>query len=216
MWTKETWPERVEEFLKSKETMAEKYSWPFPMGVFGTLREHQGNNGRMRAGKISEHRVGFLRHFYASGLSVGFDRNSCAPFEVFYYDPAEWKKMIPGVDRLEGFSPESAREHDWGYYRTLVWVNLLPKGTVNKWFPEGRADLYERRDMAIDPKAWDDHEAVPCWVYSNMTTNRRLNETICEPKEAKSKFNSNPLIWPEPTVAKEREKVALGRFYDEG
>ena len=184
MWTKATWPERVEEFLQSKKSKP-AYSWPFPMGVFGTLREGQGNNPRMHAGKVTSHRIGFLPHFFARGLSIGYLKNSCAPFEVFSYEPDEWNKMIPGVDR---FSPDRVHSHDWGYFRTLVWINLLPAGTVNeRWFSK-RADLGEHRDMKIDSSTWNEYEKVPCWVYSNVSSNTLLVKS--EP--------TNPLIWPLP------------------
>lgn len=204
MWTKESWSERVDEFLASKEDGISKYSWTFPMGVFGTLRERQGNNRRMHIGKVSDHRVGFLPHFYAEGLSVRFDKNSCAPFEVFYYEPEQWKKMIPGVDSLEGFSPGYYRNYDYGYFRTLVWINLLPKDTVNEWFPESKAaELWHRRDMKIDPKTWNDYEKVPAWVYSNVSSNRQLTQDVIEA------VDNSPLIWPKPE-AKEDSYRSIG------
>ncbi len=195
MWTKKDWAGRVQEFLASDEKMSAKYSWPFPMGVFGTLRIRQGNHRRMTAGKFNNHRVGFLPHYFAEGLRVGFEKNACAPFEVFFYDDQkEWNKMIPGVDSLEGFWPDDAhKKYEYGYFRTLVWIHLLPEGTVNEWFPESRsADLWNKRDMKIDPKTWDSYEKVPAWVYSNQHGNKMLTEAVGK--------SYTPLIWPKVQV----------------
>lgn len=223
MWTKDTWPERVEEFLASDQSMKEKYSWPFPMGVFGTLRQAQGNNRRMHAGEVKDHRVGFLPHFYAQGLSIGYHRDSCAPFEVFSYEQDQWNRMIPGVDSLEGFTPSRVTEYsrDWGYFRTLVWIHLLPPDTVNEWFPEmGKsADLWHRRDMKIDPKTWDSYEKVPCWVYSNQSSNRNLITELYHPRGIvppainKSMYGQNPLIWPAPLPEEKTEEESTGQFW---
>lgn len=186
-WKQESWEDRVKAFLQTEDTPT-RFDWPFPMGVFGTLREGHGNNRLMHRADISKYRLAFLPHFYASGLSVGHRKNSTAPFEVFYYKPEEFVKMIQRVDGLESFSPQHC--HGSGnngyYYRTLVWLHLLPEGYVDRWFPQGRSpDLWEDRNMEIPPKNWATYEKVPCWVYSNMRA------TIEVAKEV-----NHPIIWP--------------------
>ena len=196
MWTKNDWAGRVEEFLASKESMSAKYDWPFPMGVFGTLRERCGNNRLMHRSKVSDYRVGFLPHFFAEGLRIGFEKNSCAPFEVFYYDKSAWSAMIPNVDSLEGFSPKyvkDAMSYGYGYFRTLVWIHLLPVGAKSEWFPENKSpELWQYRNMKIDPATWDTYEKVPAWVYSNVNGNTTLTEAVGK--------DYTPLIWPKPKV----------------
>ncbi len=200
MWTKNDWAGRVEEFTASKDSMVAKYAWPFPMGVFGTLRIRQGNHRRMTAGKFNNHRVGFLPHFYAEGLSVNHKKNACAPFEVFFYDDRkEWDKMIPGVDSLEGFWPADAdKKRQYGYFRTLVWIHLFPEGYTDRWFPATEsASLWNHRDMQIDPKSWDQYEKVPAWVYSNIYSNTNLTEAVGD--------GYSPLIWPKPKITSPTE-----------
>ena len=183
-WDKMTFEERVKAFLKSEDTV-KRFDWPFPMGVFGTLRENQGNNRLMHRATVEQHRLAFLPHFYARGLSISTSENSCAPFEVFYYTPEEWEKMIDPVDSLESFSPSYAHGTDkGGYYRTLAWLKLLPEGYTDKWFPsKERANLWGEieRDMRIPPKDWNNYESVPCWIYSNMASNRRLKDNPTSP-----------------------------------
>ncbi len=198
-WKTHTWEDRVADFLKTEDT-PERFNWPFPMAVFGTLRKHQGNNRLMHGGKVTEHRLAFLPHFYASGLSVSHEQNSTAPFEVFYYSPEEWSKMIYSVDCLESFDPVSCHgKRNRGYYyrtlawlyllpegdRTLTWLHLLPEGYQDKWFPDGRADLYNKRNMGIKPEIWKYFERVPCWIYSNMQATK---EAVQE--------ETSPIIWP--------------------
>jgi gamma-glutamylcyclotransferase (GGCT)/AIG2-like uncharacterized protein YtfP len=205
-WKQESWEDRVKAFLQTEDT-ADRFNWSFPMGVFGTLREGVGNNRLMHRATIAKHRMAFLPHFYAAGLSVGHRKNSTAPFEVFFYTPEEWRKMIYSVDCLESFSPKHAhgrKDHNY-YYRTLVWLYLLPEGSkehdviiegkdnsikleksfVERWFPQGYPDLGEDRNMSIAPKDWSLFEKVPCWVYSNM---RATTEVVKE--------ENHPVIWP--------------------
>jgi hypothetical protein len=184
----ELWSARVEEFLATPDD-EKRFNFPFPMGVFGTLRSHQGNNFFMQRGTASKIRPAFLPHFYARGLSIGFAKDSCAPFEVFYYEPHEWVKMIGGVDGLESFSPERhyKGKYESGYYRTLAWLRLLPEGHISRWFPQGeRANLSEHRNMGFDKVTWDEYKKVPCWIYSSIYQNRVTKETV----------KDSPIIWP--------------------
>jgi hypothetical protein len=194
-WEQKTWPERVEAFLKSPDDPG-RFDWPFPMGVFGTLRSHQGNNPLMHRGKVAKVRAAFLPHFYAHGLSIGFAENSSAPFEMFFYEPEEWVKMIGRVDSLESFDPTYHHEgkYEGGYYRTLAWLRLaagteamLNEAQMRKWFPTSeRAGLYEYRDIEVDPDTWETFDKVPCWIYSSIRQNR----------ETCKKVKDSPVIWP--------------------
>lgn len=186
-WDKMNWSERVEAFLASEDT-AKRFTWPFPMAVFGTLRKAQGNNGLMHRARVEDHRCAFLPHFLAHGLSVSCLEDSSAPFEVFYYKPEEWAKMLYSVDRLEGFSPEHAHGRTNGgyYYRTLAWLRLLPEAHECGWFPAAeRVNLWGERNMQIAPEKWAEYERVPCWIYSNMNSNNNA-----------SKLKNSPVIWP--------------------
>src|SRR6266403_1909599 len=92
-WEQETWEDRVKAFLKTEDTH-HRFNWPFPMGVFGTLRKNQGNNRLMHEATVEKHRLAFLPHFVAQSLGISYQKNGSAPFEVFYYTPEEWAKMI--------------------------------------------------------------------------------------------------------------------------
>lgn len=190
-WDKMTWEERVAAFLKFEDS-PKRFDWPFPMAVFGTLREHQGNNRLMHQAEIQKVRAAFLPNFYCSGISCLARENGCAPFEVFYYTPEEWSKMLYRVDCLEGFDPEDCwhRRNDTrsGYYRTLAWLRLLPEGYVGEYFKVGRGcDLWGERDMALDPKEWDKYEKVPAWVYTSTGHNA-----------LSGKLPNSHVIWPIP------------------
>lgn len=163
--------------LLNEANAGEQSNWklPFPMGVFGTLRENQCNNRLMHYGKVSMYRQAFLPHFYAQGLSIRFQENATAPFEVFFYNPDEWNKMIRNVDALEGFSCDRAYEKDsWGYYRTLAWIYVFPENFKHELFEYG---LYEgKRDLKIPKTEWNKFEKVPAWVYSSKAQNKLAQE----------------------------------------
>lgn len=161
------------EVFNNQKTNLEKFSIPFPMGVFGTLREGKGNNHRMYNGKPCLHKRAFLPHFVAHGLSISFRKDSTAAFEVFFYAPNEWKKMIPGVDSLESFSPSQFKEDfkcewAWGYHRTLAWLHLLPDDYDH---PIYHKELGGHRDLQIPVDQWNNFEKIPCWVYSSLNQN---------------------------------------------
>jgi len=152
-----------------------KYDWytPFPMGVFGTLRAEQWNNYRMHVGKVKSHYRAFMPNFYAHGLSISYRAGCTAPFEVFHYDIGEWNKMIRGVDSLEGFYPPTNRESysNYGYFRTLAWLHILPDDFQHELFPKGKANLSAMRDLQIPKAHWERYERLPCWVYSSRGQN---------------------------------------------
>jgi gamma-glutamylcyclotransferase (GGCT)/AIG2-like uncharacterized protein YtfP len=170
----------------SELTSLDRWHLPFPMGVFGTLRENQYNNHRMHRGDIALHRKAFMPHFIAHGLSINYSKDSSAPFEVFFYKPDQWSKMIPGVDSLEGFRPDNV-DDPWsvryGYFRTLAWLRLLPADFDHSLFePKRLGDLPRSRNLNIPTDQWDNYERVPCWVYSS----RHQNEAAA---------NSGTVIW---------------------
>ena len=188
-WFDNTWEGRVGAFLASPDS-AGRFAWPFPMGVFGTLRMHQCNNSLMQAAGIERWSKGFLPNFVAEGLRIVSHQGGAAPFEVFEYNPEDWAAVIPAVDQLESFDP--ARPERATYYRrTLAWVSLLPdewlgNAEISKWFRPGtRADLLDRRDIAVlTPGAVAECERIPCWIYSSEADNARSVQ-----------FDNNPIIW---------------------
>ena len=164
--------------LETSRDLQKSQRWylPFPMGVFGTLREGQWNNGRMHNGKVEVHKMAFMPHFVAHGLSISFRKNSSAPFEIFFYRPEEWEKIIGSVDSLEGFSPRRALTHKYGYYRTLAWLNMLPNDFKHYLFSKSNNLLDGERDLKIPIKEWDKYERVPCWVYSSVFQNEKSTQ----------------------------------------
>ena len=114
---------------------------------------------------------------------------------MFTYTPENWAKMIPGVDRLEGFSPRRLLESSgdrWykhGYFRTLAWLRMLPADYESPFY-DGRSHWSDGpRDLQIPEEKWEDYPKVPCWVYSSLHEN-----------ELNWKLSDTPLIWP--TLAK--------------
>ena len=205
--------------MNSNETLLEahknanddaKWAIPFPMSVFGTLRMHCGNNHLMgskvgsphkensysryhenyKPPQFNSHHKAFLPHFYAEGLSLNFLKDASAVCEVFVYDdPEEWKKMIPSVDRLEGFHPGDHRDsYGYGYHRTLVKMHLLPDNFESNYYDSARDGLWRsgRRDFKIDPKEWSNYPTVAAWVYSSMRQNSQCRAAVTE---------NNPIIW---------------------
>lgn len=169
-------------FAKFPETTtANRWYMPFPMGVFGTLRANQYNNHRMHKGDVELHCKAFMPHFIARGLSISYHHGSSAPFEVFFYEPDQWSKMIPGVDALEGFRPDDNNDtwgNRYGYYRTLAWLHLLPEDFQHILFqPKRLGDLPQVRDIGIPQDKWEDYDRVPCWVYSSRHQNEAANES---------------------------------------
>lgn len=155
-----------------------RWSLPFPMGVFGTLRDGQCNNRRMHKGDISRHVRAFMPNFCAQGLSIHYKHHATAPFEVFFYPENEWRKMIPGVDALEGFMPPDNVPNSYrsfGYFRTLAWLHILPDDFSHSLFEN--VNLGALRDLAIPQDQWDKYERVPAWVYSSLRENEAARET---------------------------------------
>lgn len=161
-------------FLTDTATANERWHLPFPMGVFGTLRTGQWNNHRMHVGEVADTYKAFMPHFIARGLGISFNRDSSAPFEIFCYSPQQWKKMIGGVDLLEGFNPRR-QPSEYGYYRTLAWLHVLPEDFEHRLFRKVRLDA--TRDLRIPPAEWGKYERVPCWIYSSLHENKLAAET---------------------------------------
>jgi gamma-glutamylcyclotransferase (GGCT)/AIG2-like uncharacterized protein YtfP len=159
---------------------AARWDFPFPLAVFGTLRDGMENNHLMHLGRIQAHHRAFLPHFVACDIELRYRRGATAPFEIFVYESDEWHKIIGPVDRLEDFSPDVSLEH--GYHRTLAWLRLLPADYDHPAYTG--AMLRGERDLGIDPATWVMYERVPCWIYANLAQNRRgSHEADC------------PIIW---------------------
>lgn len=176
--------DRYKVFGESKN----QWSEPFPMGVFGTLRLGHGNSGLMgpavdgsvqpESGRwvtyadrppFQSHHKAFMPNFSADGLRIYNSLGSSAVFEVFTYEPNHWDGMIGSVDRLEGFDP-GADKYRSGYFRTLVWLHILPDDYESEFYT---SELWERRprDLQIPQEQWKDYPRVPCWVYSSIHEN---------------------------------------------
>lgn len=176
---------------QTAESRIEAYSIPYPMAVFGTLRKDCGNHHRMKVAPIAKLQKAFLPHFAAKGLGIYGVENSCAPFEVYHYTPDNWNKMIPGVDRLESFSPNRSPEDSWGYHRTLMAMRLLPDDFDHPLFANLRdagsgewrpsVNLSEYRDLAIPPGEWEKYPVVYAWVYSNKDNNQKVAKLPGQP-----------------------------------
>ena len=174
------------EFMKSRDTI-DRYDFPFPMAVFGTLRsfpENQGNSNKMYAyGEVEplEHRKAFIPHLEPRGIWLEYRQNNSGPFELYSYSPDDWKQMIIGVDRLEGFNKYSGRH---GYLRTLMGARLLPEDYRDKVFGRG---IGGPLGLNIQLEEFDSYPVVPCWVYSNRGANSLV------------KKNDNVILWDGPS-----------------
>jgi len=169
------------DFEKFGDDYHANYETPFPIAVFGTLRQiprDQGNLHRMMTRKPIEHRKAFVPHMSPSGIWVDFKEGASGIFEVFFYDPEDFPAVIARVDALEGFTPD----HYYGYHRTLLNVRLLPEDYPEDLFNKGIR--WDNRTLGIPQKSWNDFEAVPAWAYSNIVTNNRL-----------AKMEDSPLLW---------------------
>jgi hypothetical protein len=123
------------------------------------------------------HSKAFIPHVVPRGLGLTFDKNSSGALEVFFYNQANWDLMIDRVDRLEGFCIEYPWEY--GYVRTLVAVNLLPKNFQSIFYEQNRLD--GERNLDIDPDTFLEYPIIPAWIYSNYETNvglKQIQKTI--------------------------------------
>lgn len=158
-----------------------RWNFPFPMGVFGTLRKGWANNYLM-GGRVANHRLqpyrykshykAFLPDFVASGLTIYYRPDASAPFEVFAYDRDQWEQMIVAVDSLEGFTPPDG---GWHYHRTLAFLRVLPANFDHPLFdPENhRARAQNERNLGIPVNDWHNYPSIPCWIYSGLAENLR-------------------------------------------
>ena len=165
--------------LESFDALEDKWSAPFPMGVFGTLRGTCGNSHLMRG--FHSHHKAFMPHFYAANLSIHYKANSSAVFEIFTYTPEVWDKNINSIDMLESFRP-GIPKYKRGYWRTLTWLHVLPKDYDSVFFKEPWPG--DPRDLQISPKDWNKYPRVPCWVYSSQQDNELSKESP-----------DSPIIW---------------------
>lgn len=163
-----------------------RWTLPFPMGVFGTLRQGWCNNhlmgSRDKRGSYTyeAHYKAFLPHFVPQGLRLIFQPNAAGVFEVFTYNTPNWRKMIPNVDRLEGFTPPKG----YFYHRTLVWLSILPANFEHMLFDKSISSKYrDERDLKIPKSEWMQYPQLPCWVYSSIEENSRALKS------------TNPIIW---------------------
>lgn len=160
----------------------ERWSMPFPMAVFGTLRAGFCNHHLMQLGRIAARRLAFLPHFRARQIDLVYHLGASAPFEIYFYEPTEWQMIIEPIERLEGFAPTGPRTGS--YHRTLAWLSLLPDDFRHPAYE--LAMLEWERDLEIPPATWSEHPRVPCWIYSSLAQNQRARE---QPE--------SPLIWDE-------------------
>jgi gamma-glutamylcyclotransferase (GGCT)/AIG2-like uncharacterized protein YtfP len=163
-------PEQARRRLASLALTPAERRWqlPFPLGVFGTLRAGFGNHHLLQPDRAAGRRRAFLPHFRARELGLHFHPGASAPFEIYFYQPADWRAVIGPVDQLEDFAPPGSETAE--FHRTLAWLALLPDGFEH---PAFTVPLEEERDLHIAPSAWAEHERVPCWIYSNIRANRR-------------------------------------------
>jgi hypothetical protein len=169
------------------------YDAPFPIGVFGTLRnlpKDQGNGKLMMRRKPVHQTKAFLPHFVTEGMNLKCKKGSSAAFELYFYAPDDWKDLIVDIDHLEGFKPNQKNHY---YIRTLMKLRILPNDFDKEFYDEMipfNLTPDKIRDLQIPQDKWRQYPSVPAWVYSNSeanvdVANLWLNATIEE----------NPLIW---------------------
>lgn len=160
----------------SSLNIIDKYDVPFPMAVFGTLRQlptGQGNSGLMFVREPIFHCKAFLPHFTPEGIWLNFSENSSGAFEIYFYEPKDFPAVIERVDCLEGFNSRIPHKH-WGYCRTLMKVKILPDNFQHEIFDTGIK--MRIRDLRIPKETWDSFDDVPAWVYSNTAANDQASE----------------------------------------
>ena len=159
---------------------AQRWQMPFPMAVFGTLRAGFRNHHLMQLGRIAARQLAFLPHFRACQIDLVFHAGASAPFEIYFYEPADWQAVIDPVERLEGFSPHGPRTGS--YHRSLAWLSLLPDEFQHAAYAP--AMLEAERDLELKPASWPQYDRVPCWIYSSIAQNERARE-----------MPDSPIIW---------------------
>lgn len=157
----------------------ERWALPFPLAVYGTLRQGFCNYHLMQRSPYFHHCRAFLPHFYARGIELFCRENATCPFEIFCYEPAGWAHLLPPIEELEEFQPGVVQEP--GYHRTLAWLYLLPDDYLH---PAYQCDLPVERDLRLERAQWPRHTRVPCWVYSSLPQNRLA-----------AALDESPLIW---------------------
>lgn len=99
-----------------------------PVFVYGTLRNGQGNYGRLLRGRTADEQLGTV-----AGVAM-YNRNGGFPYSVVTNDPSdvivgelmtpkadEYADVLDSLDWLEGYTPGSAFNH---YDRIEVTVTL--------------------------------------------------------------------------------------------
>jgi len=166
-----------------KASNKEKYDFPFPMAVFGTLRKDYSNSCLMRNRNVEclAHSKAFITHMIPSGLWLDFKKDATGVAEVYFYDKLNWKSMIRSVDGLEGFNKHS--DSNYGYNRTLVRIHLLPKDFKSNFYGKNSI-LYSDRDFGILESCWEQYVSIPAWIYANTETNVNC-----------LKLKNHPILW---------------------
>jgi len=167
------------------------YFLPFPIGVFGTLRDNECNNPLMLYKNPQLHCKAFLPHFVARDITLEYQEGASAPFEIFFYKKSDFQKIILRVDQLEGFSPPE-NTLNW-YQRTLVELRILPND-YDRVFDQGLR--LNERNLEIPEQEWDDFPICLAWAYSDVKANIDLDHLFDEPDDANCRSShSNPIKW---------------------
>lgn len=179
---------RINSNLKKLKELSNReiYDLNFPIAVFGTLRilpNGQGNHHRMTNHDYEFHSKGFSPHISPSGIWVDYKENCSGVVEVFSYDDENFNNAIGPIDSLEGFYYGK----NYGYYRTLVNIHLLPENEYLLEFSKGIR--WEDRDLQIPIKEWKDYNSIPCWIYTSIKLNNELE------KNKEMLFNGSPIVW---------------------
>lgn len=151
------------------------HSKPFPLAVFGTLREipsDQGNARLMRIRKPLAHRKCFIPHFLPTGIWLEFKPYACGVAELFFYDPSDWGEVLSKVDSLEGLGSGGSK---YGYHRTLINVRLLPDDYACDVYNKGLS--LKARDLSIPREEWL-FPPVAAWVYSSTAANNECKRFL--------------------------------------
>jgi hypothetical protein len=195
---KEEW---IEESWRTYFQRPLSYDSQFPLAVFGTLRtlpRDQGNAQIMFRREPKLHCKAFLPHFSRDGITLKFEEGASAMFEVFFYDPQDFKVIIAAADQLEGFRPDHRFHNHW--YRTLAELRVVPDDYAVAMFDEGIEPSSAKLD--IPENEWDNFKPCMAWIYSNIPSNKeaaRLHTKYHAPLPAEKVPNravfSNPIKW---------------------
>lgn len=143
---------------------------PTPVFVYGTLRTGQGNYAWLLRGNTAREVPARLPGFelYAAGIPFIFPaEGGSVRGDLMFLDPATAEATMSGLDRLEGYNPDSDRHSS--YERVLVTVVTDEGETHEAWAYKGNESIRQRlRSQGGEPAADGD------WLTARRAPSKRV------------------------------------------